>query len=168
MNLKDFTKQMSDSAYAIEQILKNVTQEQSEWKPSAQEWSILEVVNHLYDEEIADFRERLDMVLHHSVEIWKPNNPEAWVKDRNYNKRDLDKSIANFLNERNKSIAWLLRLSSPDWNSFHEHPNYSKLYAGDLLNSWLTHDYLHLRQIINLKIKQITESAKPFSIKYAG
>ena len=115
MNLKDFTKQMSDSAYAIEQILKNVTQEQSEWKPSAQEWSILEVVNHLYDEEIADFRERLDMVLHHSVEIWKPNNPEAWVKDRNYNKRDLDKSIANFLNERNKSIAWLLRLSSPDW-----------------------------------------------------
>ena len=168
MNIKQFTEQLSDSAFAIEQTLKNVSQEQAQWKPAPEKWSILEVVNHLYDEEIEDFRDRLDMVLHHTGENWNANNPVAWVTEREYNKRDFGKSLANFLNERNKSIQWLSQLSTPDLNLYYEHPNFARITAGDLLYSWLAHDYLHQRQIINIKLKHLAESIKPYSIRYAG
>ena len=168
MDLKQFIEQLSQSASAIEQTLKNVTQEQAQWKPSPEKWSILEVVNHLYDEEIEDFRERLDMVLHHTGEKWNANDPVGWVTEREYNKRDLGKSLVNFLNERNKSIQWLSQLSSPDLNLYYELPNIAKITAGDLLYSWLAHDYLHQRQIIKIKLKHLAESVKPYSIKYAG
>ena len=107
MDIKLFTEQLSESAYSIEQVLKNLTQEQAQWKPAPEKWSIIEVINHLYDEEIEDFRDRLDMILHNPGEKWKPNNPEAWVTEREYNKRDLDKSLKNFHNERRKPITWL-------------------------------------------------------------
>jgi hypothetical protein len=168
MDIKQFTEHLSESASVIEDILKHVTQEQAQWKPAPGKWSILEVVNHLYDEEIEDFSDRLDMVLHHPGEEWKPNNPEAWVTEREYNKRDFDKSLANFLNERRKSVTWLSQLSSPDLNLYYEHPNFAKITAGDILYSWLAHDYLHQRQIINIKLKHLAESIKPYSIKYAG
>jgi hypothetical protein len=168
MDLRQFTEQLSDSAAVIEEILKNVTQEQAQWKPAPEKWSILEVVNHLYDEEIEDFRDRLDMVFHYPGKNCNANNPEAWVTEREYNKRDLSKSLANFLNERRKSGAWLLQLTSPDLDMYYEHPNFPRITAGDILYSWLAHDYLHLQQIINLKLKLVAETAEPYSIRYAG
>jgi len=168
MDIKQFAEQLSKSASAIEEILNNLTQEQARWKPAPNKWSILEVVNHLYDEEIEDFRDRLDMVLHHPGEEWKPNNPEAWVTEKEYNKRDFGKSLKNFLNERNKSILWLSQLPSPKLELFYEHPNFKKISAGDILYSWLAHDYLHQRQIINIKLNHLEELIKPYSIKYAG
>ena len=168
MDIKQFTEQLSESASVIEEILKHVTREQARWKPAPDNWSILEVVNHLYDEEIEDFRNRLDMVLHHSGKNWNANNPEAWVTEREYNKRDFDKSLKNFLNERDKSVLWLSQLSSPDLNLYYENPNFPRITAGDLLYSWLAHDYLHQRQIINIKLKHLKESIKPYSIRYAG
>jgi len=102
------------------------------------------------------------MILHHPGEEWNANNPEAWVTEREYNKRDFGKSLKNFLNERNKSLP------SPDMNLYYEHPNFQRITAGDILYSWLAHDYLHQRQIINIKLKHFAESVKPYSIRYAG
>ena len=36
-----------------------VSDEQARWKPDPAQWSILEVMSHLADEEIEDFRARL-------------------------------------------------------------------------------------------------------------
>ena len=39
----------------IRQIVASIPAEQAKIKPSPEEWSVLEVVNHLYDEEREDF-----------------------------------------------------------------------------------------------------------------
>jgi len=44
-------------------LTKDINTELAIWKPAPDKWSILEVVNHLYDEEREDFRQRLELVL---------------------------------------------------------------------------------------------------------
>ena len=47
-------------------LFKNLVDEQARWKPGADRWSLLEVINHLYDEEREDFRKRLAVAGHRS------------------------------------------------------------------------------------------------------
>ncbi len=57
-------------------------------KPSAELWSILEVVCHLYDEEREDFREHLDFILHRQNEEWHRIDTQGWVTQRKYNQQN--------------------------------------------------------------------------------
>jgi hypothetical protein len=63
MNLVYIVDRMRANAAVFESLAKGTDVEQSSWKPAPDKWSILEVVNHLYDEEREDFRQRLELVL---------------------------------------------------------------------------------------------------------
>jgi len=47
-------------------------------------------------------------------------------------------------------------------------PKIGKLHAGDMLAAWLAHDFMHMRQIVNLHLEYHIREAQPFSIKYAA
>ena len=66
---------------------------------------MLEVVNHLYDEELEDFRSHLKAILY--GQAWLPINPPAWVVERQYNRREMAESLERFLAARRESIEWL-------------------------------------------------------------
>jgi DinB superfamily len=44
-------------------LFQNVSDEQARWKPGRDRWSILEVINHFYDEEREDFKQRIPLDL---------------------------------------------------------------------------------------------------------
>jgi len=146
---------------------KNVSLEQARWRPKPDKWSLLEVINHLWDEEIADFRARLTLMLEDTTKDWLPIDPMGWVIERKYNERDLVESLNGFLNERDASIKWLESLEQPAWDSFKEHPYAGRLSAGDLLTSWIAHDLLHIRQIVNCHLDYYEKESEPFSMSYA-
>ena len=106
MELEFFANQMNNHAGSIHSLTLGISEEQARWKPEPQAWSILEVINHLYDEECADFRVRLDIILHHPAQPWPPINPAGWVTERLYNQRDLAQSRGQFP-ERTPEIAGL-------------------------------------------------------------
>src|SRR5664280_710564 len=85
MELEVLTNQMGKHAASIQSLTVGISTEQVRWKPDPKAWSILEVINHLYDEERADFRVRVDMTLQQATEPWPPINPEGWVTERLYN-----------------------------------------------------------------------------------
>ena len=152
----------------FESLITGISHEESNWKPPQDQWSVVEIVNHLADEEVEDFRTRLDLTLHFSETKWPPIDPEQWVIDRNYQERDLKQSFARFAQERSNSLTWLRFLKSPAWEAVHTDPELGSMSAGSLLASWLAHDYLHIRQIVKvLYLYQKTKSA-PNSIDYAG
>ncbi len=66
LNLSYCIDRLSGNAGVFESLARIGADEQARWKPSPESWSMLEVVNHLYDEEKDDFRFRLDSLLHHS------------------------------------------------------------------------------------------------------
>ncbi len=153
----------------IRSLVEDITEEQARWKPNPEKWSILEVINHLYDEEREDFRKRLDLVLHKPGHPWPSNDPEGCIIERKYNNRDLADSLQKFLQERKHSVNWLESLSSPDWNAQYEHPQWGAISAGTLMASWVVHDFLHIRQLSGLHRVYIALLVKgSYSIDYAG
>src|SRR5215212_1808204 len=112
LDLHHIVTRMRANTAAIAALARDVSDEQARWKPAADAWSLLEVVNHLYDEEREDFRTRLDYVLHRPGEPAPPIDPEGWVTARAYNQRDPRASLDAFLSEREASLEWLRGLQN--------------------------------------------------------
>jgi hypothetical protein len=138
------------------------------WRPSADDWAIIEILRHLYDEEREDFRPRLQRTLFDPTEAWDPIDPAGWAAGRKYLCADLDSTLDGFQRERTLSVGWLRSLVDVDLTIAHEHPTIGPLRAGDLLASWIAHDQLHLRQIARRRFQLVERDLAPFSTRYAG
>lgn len=167
MKLENCCSLLAENARRIGGLVEDVSLEQARWKPDPESWSVLEVVNHLLDEEKLDFRVRLDITLHRSGESWPAINPPLWVTERRYNEQDPAESLSAFLAAREDSLAWLKNLSLPDWEVSHEAP-WGQMRAGDLMASWVGHDLLHMRQLVELHWAYVQKEVQPYSMLYAG
>ncbi len=168
MEIERISTTMQANAQRIAALVAGVDETQARWKPDATSWSILEVVNHLLDEEREDFRVRIDYTLHRPGEAWPPIDPGGWVTARRYNARDLLEALAAFLREREQSLAWLRGLPAPNWDATAMAPWGEPFPAGNLLAAWVAHDLLHLRQLVELHWAWTTAALAPRSVQYAG
>jgi hypothetical protein len=168
MNPLWIVDRMESNATVIEGLLRSVQPSQAGWKPTAEKWSLLEVINHVADEENEDFGTRLRLVLENPTTEWPPIDPERAAIERRYSSRDLGESLDRFLRARGQSVAWLRGLKNPNWESAHTRPTGGRLRAGDLLHSWLVHDLIHIRQINRLHYEYLAATSPEFSSAYAG
>jgi hypothetical protein len=167
MDLDFVLAQMECNAKAIEALVEDVGVVQARWKPGAKDWSILEVVNHLWDEEIEDFRAHLDLILHHPDQPWPSIDPQGWITERGYNQREPKDSLAGYLRSRAESLGWLRGLSAPSWEAVYKAP-FGEIAAGDVLAAWVAHDLLHTRQLVELHWAYTTLQVQPYRVLYAG
>ena len=166
-------QELARGAEVIKVLVSGITSEEARIKPSPDEWSVLEVIYHLCDEERWDFRQHLDHILHRLDQPWPPKVPVGWETARLNNERDLTKSVDEFLAERKRSLAWLKALSSPDWETSVIAPlghqdDQIRVKAGDMLTSWVAHDNLHMRQLVELRRARVMRMVEPYDVEYAG
>jgi hypothetical protein len=160
-------RELALGAEIIRQLVAGVTPEEARAKPAPESWSTLEVICHLYDEEREDFRQHLDLILHRPNDPWPRIDPQGWVAQRGYNQRDLTEMLGKFLAERDLSLDWLRNLKQPDWE-IEYHSQFGSMKAGDMLSSWVAHDNLHTRQLVELRRARLVQMTQPFEIQYAG
>jgi hypothetical protein len=160
-------RELASGAPIIRNLLTGITSAEARSKPNPESWSVLEVVCHLYDEEREDFRQRLDIMLYRPEEQWPPIDPLGWVTRRKYNDRELAEVLDNFVAERGKSLAWLRGLSAVNWDAEYVAP-FGALKAGDMLASWVAHDNLHMRQLVELRRGRVVRITEPYDVRYAG
>ena len=137
------------------------------WKPGPGDWCLLEIVCHLYDEEREDFRARVKSTLNDPTQPWPTADPQTWVTSRRYLEQDYQEKLAGFLDERAKSIDWLRGLENPVWENEFHHEKVGPVTAQALLENWLAHDYLHVRQI-NRRKYGFLQSHCGDDLRYAG
>ena len=167
MEFKTLYQELVNSTEMIRALIKGIDQKQAQVKPDAKSWSILEVVCHLYDEEREDFRLHLDWILHRQGEFWPGYDPQAWVKERKYNQQDFKKMKVKFFREREKSLEWLKTLKGVNWKARYT-DHWGSLTAGEMFSSWVAHDNLHIRQLVELRRARLERITKPHHINYAG
>jgi len=167
MNLQEITPIMKDNARRIEELLQGVTQESARWRPGPHDWSLVEVINHLYDEEMLDFRVRLELICFHPEAQWLSIDPDGWVAAKDYQSRDFRESVGNFLAERVRSLAWLESLGEVNLEAEGRAP-WGMMRAGDMLTAWVAHDLHHMRQIVELLRGLVLDRMAPYSDRYAG
>ncbi|MGD2104625.1 MAG: DinB family protein [Anaerolineae bacterium] len=166
MDVERLTSQMEEHARAIRALVQGVSDHQARWRPEADAWSILDVINHLAFEEEHDFRAKLDLVLHRPEEAWHPGDPARGVTEK-AREREVGQSLQAFLSAREDSLAWLKALEQPDWRMVQEAP-FGHIRAGDILAAWVAHDLLHLRQLVELHWQLLSREVEPYSLRYAG
>jgi uncharacterized damage-inducible protein DinB len=168
MEFKILYQELVHSTDMIRSLIKDIDQEQAQVKPGRRGWSILEVICHLYDEEREDFREHLDFILHRQdKDQWHSIAPMAWVSLRKYNQKNFKTMGRKFFHERKKSLAWLKTLEGTNWKAKYK-SKWGTMSAGDMLSSWIAHDNLHIRQLVELRRARIERITKPYHIRYAG
>jgi DinB superfamily len=160
-------EQLQQNKTVFYNLLKDVNENMFLWKQTPEKWCLLEIVCHLFDEELEDFRFRTKWVLEKPNEVPPPFNPINWVKERNYIEQDYNQVLKNFIEEKEQSIKWLQSLESPNWENSFKHSKLGTLTAKYFLTNWLAHDYLHLRQIIKLKFDYLEQQSNE-NLDYAG
>lgn len=167
MDFQTLYQELVNSTETIRCLLAGISQEEAQFKSGKGTWSILEVICHLYDEEREDFREHLDFILHRQHEEWHPIDPQGWVKARTYNQQNFKTMQRKFFKERETSLSWLKGLKNADWKKPYK-SKFGTMQAGDMFASWVAHDNLHIRQLVELRRERIEKATKPHHIKYAG
>jgi hypothetical protein len=137
------------------------------WKPAPEKWCALEIICHLYDEEREDFRARLRSTLETPAEPWPKIDPAAWVTERNYMQQDFDAKCADFLRERDDSMAWLRGTLGANWENAYIHPKVGPVSCELLLTNWVAHDLHHIRQLNNLRYEYL-KAHTTVPLDYAG
>lgn len=159
--------ELQNSTEMIRALLSGISQDDARIKPNSESWSVLEVVCHLYDEEREDFREHLDFILHRQHEEWHSINPQGWVTERKYNEKDFAQMQEKFFAERSRSLEWLGSLAHAEWDTTYT-SEYGSMSAGEMFASWIAHDNLHIRQLVELRRMRLEAITRPFSVGYAG
>ncbi len=167
MNEVYLKRQLALNRDRIAALARGISEDLSRWKPNQDSWSVLEVICHLADEEEFDFPVRLKLILEKNDKAWPEIDPGSWVTERKYNEADLFETLNRFMDLRNESLVWLDSIDNPDWDSVHAAP-IGEITAGDMFVSWVTHDLLHLRQLVELQRFYLEEQAKPYRLDYAG
>lgn len=156
IDLEDIIRQMTANAQAMHALLQTISVEQAAWKPDPETWSMQQVMEHVYNEERIDFRLLLKEMLS------DPPQAIEYISGM-----DCRQALDDFLTERLASIAWLQALKKPDWEARLAPPR-NKINAGDVLVSWVAHDYLHIRQMNELLYAWNEKQVAPNSVQYAG
>ena len=167
MEFSTLYQELQNSTEMIRALLAGITQEDAQFKPTPESWSILEVVCHLYDIEREDFREHLDFILHRQNEQYHVIDPQRWVTERKYNEQSFMEMQAKFFAERKQSLEWLRGNSDSDWGTTYT-SEYGSASAGEMFSCWVAHDNLHLRQFVELRRARIENITKPYPLEYAG
>ncbi len=150
MEFQSLYLELVDSTGMIRALLAGIAEQEAKARPSADSWSILEVLCHLYDEEREDFRTRLRMILEQKNEKWPPIDPQNWVTQRRYNEQKFRDVKDKFFQERSHSLDWLKGLEKADWTAACS-TEFGSMAAGDMFVSWVAHDNLAVRQLVELR-----------------
>lgn len=165
--LNHILQELKSNHAIFSSLFNNISQSQSEWRQRPGKWSLLEITCHLRDEEKEDFKARLASVLKDPSQPFSPIDPVAWVEERAYQDQKFELVKNSFLEERLSSITWLESLVNPKWDNTYIHPKLGPMTAHMILSNWLAHDYLHIRQILNVKYNYLQFTSKE-SLSYAG
>lgn len=168
MNFNRLVDQLERFGRILPTLVDGIDTNDLRWKPEDGAWSILEVICHLGDEEVDDFRTRLRLTLESPDKDWPSIDPPKWAIERRYNECNPTESVARFVRERESSIRWLRSIKNFNAESTHTHPKFGSMKAGELLTAWVAHDALHLRQIAKRMHQLASVHGAPYGSGYAG
>ncbi|MEM7455619.1 MAG: DinB family protein [Planctomycetota bacterium] len=168
MNIQKLIESMDRFQTILPVLLRELPIEDLRWKPESGNWSILEVLCHLHDEEKDDFRPRVQSILTDPSLPLVPWDPEGTAISRRYNEQDPESELNAFLAERRTSLEYLRGLERPDWSLAFDHPKFGPLTAGMVMAGWAAHDQMHLRQITKRLFEMNQRDCAPFVTDYGG
>lgn len=136
-------------------------------RPAPAEWSPVEIVCHLRDEEAEDFGARVRVVVE-GGERFNAIDPERWAVERGYRDAEPLAALTAFRERRAANLVFLGTVAPSRLRNTVAQPRTGVLSGLDLLAAWVTHDRLHLAQLAATLARLGAQRWAPLRSDYAG
>ena len=151
----------------LDGMLAGLDDETARRRPAPDEWSPVEIVCHLRDEERLDFGARLRAVVAGGPPFTKID-PPAWAVERRYREQRLDAELATVRALRQESLAWLADLDAATLHRALPLGRMGPMSGLELLAAWVAHDGLHVQQLAATLTRLWADRWAPLRVEYAG
>jgi hypothetical protein len=136
-------------------------------RPAPAEWSPLEIICHLRDEEVEDFGARVRAILE-GAETFARIDPARWAVERRYQETAPHGALADLLGRRAASLSFLGGVEPERLTRAITQPRLGRMSGLDLIAAWVTHDRLHLAQLAATLARVGADRCVPLRTEYAG
>ena len=152
---------------AVDALVAGLDESGARLRPAPGEWSPVEILCHLRDEETEDFGARLRVILD-GVPTFVPIDPERWAQERRYRDAALAVVVTAWRARRHGTLE-MLATAAPEALMGSRALGRSGTLSGlDLLAAWVTHDRLHLTQLAATCARLWADRWAPLRSEYAG
>jgi len=135
-------------------LLMNVPVEQLRLRPAPGKWSVIEIVAHLAEDELASGWRYRQMIEHPGCNLGAFDQ-DLWAQLGRYELWTADDALAMFRLLRTANLRLLANLNAEQWKSYGSHPERGRITVRDLAVHMAGHDVNHIHQIGRLLHKAI-------------
>jgi len=151
----------------LEALLAGLDEAGARARPAPDEWSPVEILCHLRDEESEDFGARLRVIVDGGSEF-TPIDPERWAVERRYSEARLTDVREALRASRQASLDLLASITPKTLEGSRPHKRLGSLSGQDILAAWVAHDRIHLAQLAGTLARIWALRWAPLHAEYAG
>lgn len=140
-------KQLLETPAKLRELTASRAEGDIDFRPSADDWSVREVLAHLVDDEMFVMRNRLERIASEDNPHLQPHDEQHWYATRNTSRDELSMLLDDFATQRAASVNIMVFLREDDWRRVGFQPEIGSFTAEKWLDHWLAHDQVHLAQI---------------------
>ena len=151
----------------LDALLTGLDEAGARTRPAEAEWSPVEILCHLRDEEMEDFGARVRAILD-GAERFVPIAPERWAEKRRYREASLPEVMETFRARRRASLDLLASVAPHRLEGSRPLGRLGQLSGLDLVAAWVAHDRIHLAQLAGTLARIWALRWAPLRAEYAG
>jgi hypothetical protein len=167
MLLVEARRELARLPAVLEGLLAGLDETDAHTRPASGEWSPVEILCHLRDEETEDFGARLRVIVAGAGEF-APIDPEGWAVERRYRETNLSDVLEALRARRQASLDLLASVSPETLRASRPHKRLGRLSGQDILAAWVAHDRIHLAQLAGTLARIWALRWAPLLAEYAG
>lgn len=165
--LADARRELAMLPAVLEALCGGLDEAGARTRPAPAEWSPVEIVCHLRDEEAEDFGARLRIIVE-GADNFAPIDPEGWARERHYREASLPEVLEVLRARREASLTLLASLAPDALAASRPHRRLGHLSGLDLIAAWVAHDRIHLAQLAGTLARIWALRWAPLRADYAG
>lgn len=163
LRLSEATGILERTPVVLGHLLRDLPEEWARATEGDDTWSCYDVVGHLIHGEMTDWMPRVRVILEHGDrQTFEPFDRLAQFRENR--SRPLNFLLDRFgeLRKQNLTALRSLRLGPEDFPRTAIHPALGTVTLGQLLSSWVVHDFTHIFQISRVLAKQYAGEVGPW------
>jgi hypothetical protein len=149
-DLEQLLEFLGETLEFVGQLVRGLSEEDLRWKPSDNEFSILENICHLNDIEREGYRERIKKLLSESEPFLPDIDGGKLARERNYNAQDPAAALHAFTLARMENIKTIKNISPDQLSRSGMFENVGPVTLEELLLKMKEHDEGHRKELSDL------------------
>jgi hypothetical protein len=139
--------QLSATPEILRLLMGGLSEEDTQWKPAPNRFSIAEALEHLSHVEGHCFRARVERMVNEDNPAIEPYDPDLYFSEGQYSGRDAEDSFDHFEEQRELNVEYLRELPASVVDRIGTHGKIGVITISHVMNEWAFHDIGHIKQI---------------------